>query len=146
MQFVNNLTTYSVTSPSTPPLTLSERFIQFPVVLGGLSQCLSICPRARVHSATHALTSFSNSLAVGLRPPQVLPLDARARACLVTRFLDRRGTRFRKSAFCHSLPFLSHGITYPQWQHHAVGKASRACRPLSELTYSFSILTNTSQQ
>ena len=51
-------------------------------LLGGEDQFRSIWSRARVHSATQALASFSTPAAVGVRPPHMAGLAAKERACL----------------------------------------------------------------
>jgi len=51
-----------------------------PVVLGGESQCLSICCTARVHSAVQAFASCWTPAAVGDRLPHMAGLVANARA------------------------------------------------------------------
>ena len=51
-----------------------------PVRLGGVVQFLSNWSNARVHSATHAVASFSTPAAVGVRPPHMAGLTANFRA------------------------------------------------------------------
>lgn len=63
---------------------------QRPVVLGGESQCLSICRTALVHSATHALASCCTPAAVGARLPHMAGFVAKARACLAMSPLSSR--------------------------------------------------------
>lgn len=52
-----------------------------PVRLGGEVQLRNIWSKARVHSATHAVASFSTPAAVGVRPPHITGFTARRRAC-----------------------------------------------------------------
>lgn len=51
-----------------------------PVKLGGVVQFRSNWSNARVHSATHAVASFSTPAAVGVRPPHMAGLTASCRA------------------------------------------------------------------
>lgn len=67
---------------------------------GGGVQLRSIWSKARVHSATQAMASFSTPAAVGVRPPHMAGLAAKARACLAIRPLlkkKRKAERKKKS-------------------------------------------------
>lgn len=56
----------------------------------------SIWSKARVHSATQALASFSTPAAVGVRPPHMAGLVAKVRACLAMRPLFEKKRRKRR--------------------------------------------------
>lgn len=57
---------------------------------GGEVQLRSIWSKARVHSATQAMASFSTPAAVGVRPPHMAGLAAKVRACLAIRPLLKK--------------------------------------------------------
>lgn len=56
----------------------------------------SIWSKARVHSATQAMASFSTPAAVGVRPPHMAGLAAKVRACLAIRPLLKRKRKNRE--------------------------------------------------
>ena len=76
-------------------------------MLGGESQCLSICLTALVHSAMHAFASCSTPAAVGDLLPHIAGLVANLRACFATSCLDNPSAERPKGhrSFTHVLLF-----------------------------------------